>query len=74
MKITFLPAAEHELDEAFDYYETQKPGLGFEFIEEVSAAIKRIELYPEAWQLISKNARRCPNISFPLWSDISDSR
>ena len=34
MKITFLTPAERELDEAFDYYEAQKPGLGFEFIEE----------------------------------------
>ncbi len=65
MKITFLPPAERELDEAFDYYEAQKPGLGFEFIVEVWAAIKRIERYPEAWQLISRNARRCRTFRFP---------
>jgi len=48
LKITFLSPAERELDEAVDYYEAQKPGLGNEFLEKVRAAVELIECYPEA--------------------------
>lgn len=65
MKITFLPPAEQELADAVDYYEAQKLGLGFEFFEEVWTAIERIERYSDAWQSISRNARRCQTHRFP---------
>lgn len=35
MKPTFLDAAQSEFDEAIDYYESQRSGLGFEFADEV---------------------------------------
>jgi hypothetical protein len=35
VKIEFLKPAEQELSERVDFYEAQKPGLGFEFFEEV---------------------------------------
>ncbi|MGK7927565.1 MAG: type II toxin-antitoxin system RelE/ParE family toxin [Spirulina sp.] len=65
LRVIFLPPAESELGEAIDYYEAQKPGLGSEFFEEVWATIERIQRYPEAWQLISPNARRCRLSRFP---------
>jgi len=65
LKIIFLPPAERELDEAFDYYEAQKPGLGFEFFEAVWAAIERIGTHPTAWQMMSQNVRRCRTVRFP---------
>lgn len=43
MKIRFLQPAERELGEAVEYYEAQQPDLGFEFFEEVWAAVERIE-------------------------------
>ncbi len=65
MNLRFLKAAERELDEAVEYYEAQVPGLGAEFLKEVRAARERIEQYPEAWQPISKRARRCLVNRFP---------
>ena len=65
MRIIFLQPAERELDEAIDYYEAQRQGLGLEFFEQVWATIELIERYPEAWQLISRNARRCRISRFP---------
>ena len=65
MKINFLQPAEQELSEAVDYYEAQSPGLGFEFFEEVWAAIERIAQYPKAWQFVSRRARRCQTHRFP---------
>ena len=35
MKISFLDAAQSEFEDATDYYEKQRAGLGFEFAEEV---------------------------------------
>lgn len=65
MKIKFLQLAEQELGEAVEYYEDQKPGLGFEFFEEVWAVIERIKQYPTAWQFISQRTRRCQTHRFP---------
>jgi hypothetical protein len=49
MKISFLDAAQSELDGTIDYYEEQRSGLGFEFAEEVEEALERVNHYPEAW-------------------------
>lgn len=65
MKIKFLQPAEQELNEAVEYYETQKAGLDFEFFEEVWAAIERIEKHPKAWQPISLRTHRCQIHRFP---------
>lgn len=54
-----LKPAQYELDDAFDYYESQVPGLGAEFLDDVLTAFKRIESNPEAWPLFSKRTRRC---------------
>lgn len=65
MKISFLKPAERELGEAVEYYEAQELGLGFEFFEEVWAAIERIEKNPKAWQPMSPRTRRCQTHRFP---------
>jgi hypothetical protein len=49
MKISYLDAADAEFQEAIDYYNTQGAGLGFEFADEVKAAVARIRNYPKAW-------------------------
>lgn len=41
-----LEQAELELDDAFDYYEYQLPGLGKRFLEEFSKCVKRILSHP----------------------------
>jgi hypothetical protein len=65
MKISFLNAAQSEFDEAIDYYEEQRSGLGFEFAEEVEQALERISHYPEAWSALSPRVRRCLLNRFP---------
>ncbi len=61
----FLSPALRELAEAAEYYESQQPGLGAEFLHEVETAIMRIQLHPEAWMLMSPNTRRCRTHRFP---------
>jgi plasmid stabilization system protein ParE len=59
MIVEFALAAEHELDEAIAYYDTQRAGLGAEFAREVSAAIQRIAEYPESWRKLPRGVRCC---------------
>lgn len=65
MKIRFLEAAQSEFDEAIDYYEEQRGGLGFEFAAEVEQALERIYHYPDAWSQLSLQMRRCVINRFP---------
>jgi plasmid stabilization system protein ParE len=65
VKVVFLAPAEHEFDDAIDYYNQQQPGLGFEFAAEVRRTIDRIVKLPQAWQLLSDNTRRCRLNRFP---------
>ena len=65
MKFRFISPANLELDEAVMYYDHQLPGLGFRFFQEVSAAIERIRLIPEAWTKVGKLTRRCMLKGFP---------
>lgn len=65
MRFYFHPKAESEFDDAVEYYEDCKPGLGLEFGKEVYATIARIIEYPKAWPMLSKNTRRCKTNRFP---------
>ena len=61
----FISPANYDLDEAIRYYDHQLPGLGFRFFQEVSAAIDRVILMPEAWTKIGERTRRCILKGFP---------
>ena len=65
MKIAFLDAAKSEFDDAIDYYDEQRFGLGLEFDEELEQALERIDHYPEAWSPLSSRVRRCVLNRFP---------
>jgi ParE toxin of type II toxin-antitoxin system, parDE len=41
--------ASREVDEAFKYYETQRPGLGRSFIAALEHGYDQIEAFPKAW-------------------------
>ena len=73
MDVRFLTTAQIELDESFDFYEQQIEGLGYDFIMEVLATVKRIKNNPEAWAIISQN----PEMSrkqVPIWNNLSGQR
>ncbi len=65
MKLRFHPEARIELNEAVDYYEERRSGLGWEFYEEVQDTIRRVLGFPNAWQRLSPNTRRCLTNRFP---------
>ena len=49
MKIEFLESAQYELDDAIEYFNQQKPGLGIEFLSEIIDSLNRISEYSDAW-------------------------
>ena len=65
MNIRFLPVAERELDEAIEYYDHEKEGLGQVFWLDVKHALGHIVAFPNAWRRLSARTRRCRLRHFP---------
>ncbi|MFH0771341.1 MAG: type II toxin-antitoxin system RelE/ParE family toxin [Candidatus Omnitrophota bacterium] len=63
--IRFLIAAEQEFIETIWYYNSQCPGLGFEFAAETARVLALIAKYPLAWRQLSERTRRCRTNHFP---------
>jgi plasmid stabilization system protein ParE len=60
-----LPKARASLDEAYDWYENQSPGLSDEFNDEVKAAIDYARKFPTSQPIRYKNTRRVLVKRFP---------
>ena len=69
MKARFLSVAEQELADAFDWYERESPGVGYEFAAEVDRTVRRVVHYPEACADLGEGVRRALICRFPygLW-------
>jgi hypothetical protein len=65
VKVRILSCAEHEFAEAVDFYNAERPGLGYELAQEVQRTLDRISAFPEAWPLFSERTRRCIVRCFP---------
>ena len=65
MTCSFHPEAVAEFNEAIDYYESMKPGLGYEFATEVLATVQRCADFPKAWVAFSGDIRRSLVRRFP---------
>ncbi len=53
------------MDDAFEYYELEVPGLGLRFREEVKKSIRRICEYPHACPITENSIRKCLLYKFP---------
>jgi plasmid stabilization system protein ParE len=67
MTVEFLPQARSELLDAVEYYETELPGLGHRFWDEVDAHIAWIAENPEVPQLRDGGYRRVNLAVFPYY-------
>jgi len=65
VKVRILSCAEREFAEAVDFYNAERPGLGYELAQEVQRTLDRISAFPEAWPLFSERIRRCIVRRFP---------
>jgi len=66
MKYLFHPEAGNEFNISIDYYEECQKNLGLKFANEVYATIQRILDFPNAWQILNNNIRRCLTNKFPF--------
>ena len=65
--LRLLPEAELELEEAFFWYERQRPGLGLEFLLAFDAAVENIRRLPESRELVALKTRRILLRRFPYF-------
>lgn len=61
------PAAEADLQSAFEWYEQQRTGLGLEFLFEVDAACQTIKQRPDSFPLVLHRMRRAIVSRFPYF-------
>jgi len=65
MEFRLLDVAQQELDEAVEYYNSESPTLGDQFLLEALAGFERIPQFPKAWHPYTENTRRCLIRRFP---------
>jgi plasmid stabilization system protein ParE len=64
-RLRLTPEAELDLDQAYSWYQAQRPGLATEFLAAVQTCIASIRRHPEAYQLVDSTMRRALLRRFP---------
>jgi plasmid stabilization system protein ParE len=57
MILRYLPAAEDEIQRAAQWYAEQRPGLGQEFLADLSVALESVEDHPRRWAKVDGISR-----------------
>ena len=65
MRVTFTELAEDELNDAAQYYEHERTGLGAAFLDEVQRCAEAIVAHPQAGPVIKGEIRRRLCARFP---------
>jgi plasmid stabilization system protein ParE len=65
LPIVFLPEARAEYDEAAQWYEQRRPGLGKDFIAKVRSILDLVAQTPRMHAPIFQDVRRAPIARFP---------
>jgi plasmid stabilization system protein ParE len=66
VEVRLRPEAEEDLEEAATWYESQRPGLGQQFLDEVLSALANIAEIPLGYAVIYRNTRRVWMRRFPF--------
>lgn len=64
-RVVFRSQARREFDEAGDWYEKERPGLGMEFLDEIQLLIQRIATTPEQFPMLHRDVRKAVVRRFP---------
>jgi plasmid stabilization system protein ParE len=65
LPVVLRDEARAEFDEAFDWYEAQRPGLGVDFAERVQEVFDRISVTPQIHQVALADIRKAVVRRFP---------
>lgn len=63
--VAFRKQARRELDEAGDWYEKERAGLGMEFLSEIHLLTQRIANTPEQFPVLYRDVRKAVARRFP---------
>ena len=66
MRLRYTSRARNDLDIAFEWYEEQRRGLGFDFLDCVEAAIEIIQQMPKLYARHHEHFRRTLVRRFPF--------
>jgi len=66
MILHYTDKAKVDLERAFGWYEAQRKGLGFDFLDCIESSVMKILGTPEMYNIIYKNFRRCIIRRFPF--------
>lgn len=65
LPVVFRLQARREFDEAGDWYEQERPGLGLEFLAEIERLLARIAEAPNQFPVIHRDVRKAVARRFP---------
>jgi len=65
-QIAFRQQARRELDEAGDWYEQERSGLGLEFFAEIEHLLHRVTSNPEQFPVLYRGTRKAVARRFPF--------
>jgi len=57
-QVVVRPAAAADIEEAYEWYESQHPGLGEEFLAALRSTRDRVLAHPEAFPVLHRATRR----------------
>jgi plasmid stabilization system protein ParE len=57
-RVVFEPPATKDLNDAGDWYDAQRPGLGAEFLAAVEVSLRRIAELPQSFPVVRREARK----------------
>ena len=59
------PGAERDIRSAFEWYESQRPGLGDEFLLALRERLESVRTFPESSAILYRDVRRAVVSRFP---------
>jgi toxin ParE1/3/4 len=59
------PRAEHDIQSAFEWYESQRTGLGEEFLAALRERLEAVRRFPESDPILYRDIRRAVMSRFP---------
>ncbi|MBS4022874.1 MAG: type II toxin-antitoxin system RelE/ParE family toxin [Dethiobacter sp.] len=66
MNVRYTDRSKGDIEVAFEWYEKQRKGLGFDFLDCVEISIKSICTFPEMYQIHYSDFRGCAIRRFPF--------
>jgi plasmid stabilization system protein ParE len=66
MNLRYTDRSKNDIELTFEWYEKQRQGLGFEFLDCVEASLNNILNFPELYGVCYSDFRRCVIRRFPF--------